>query len=58
MNSPKCSKGHDLKLPCWVITALSLAVDRAEGQKELVDGSFQRPKTTQIRNGGKTGLTK
>jgi len=55
VNSHKFSKGQDHKLPCWVITALSLAVNRAEGQKELVYGSFPRPKTTQIRNGGKTG---
>ena len=51
MNSHKCSKGQDLRLPCREITALSLAVERAEGQKE----SVYIYGTTQIRNGGKTG---
>ena len=40
MDSHKCSKGKDHKLPCRAITALSLAVDRAEGQKESVYGRW------------------
>ena len=37
---------------------MSLAVDRAEGLKESLFGSFPHQKTTHISNGGNIGFAK